>query len=140
MHQARNERFYVRGCHKQNETEVKCRRGAPSLFTPESRILFFLIPSAKSGTFVKTAGRECATFAWGMRKNYIKQRYLQSIFNALFFVSLLFSIQALRIKLMCCKLYHGWFFVIKIKSLNIDFDFSQAQIDSKNSEKIHGCS
>ena len=27
-----------------------------------------IIPSAKSGTFVKTAGRECATFAWGMRK------------------------------------------------------------------------
>ena len=28
MHQARNERFYVRGCHRQNETEAKCRRGA----------------------------------------------------------------------------------------------------------------
>ena len=40
-------------------------------FTPESRILFFLIPSAKIGTFVKTAGRECATFAWGMRKNIL---------------------------------------------------------------------
>ena len=28
MHQARNERFYVRGCHRQNETGEKCRRGA----------------------------------------------------------------------------------------------------------------
>ena len=28
MHQARNERFYVRGCHRQNETGAKCRRGA----------------------------------------------------------------------------------------------------------------
>ena len=28
MHQARNERFYVRGCHRQNETEAKCRHGA----------------------------------------------------------------------------------------------------------------
>ena len=28
MHQARNERFYVRGCDRQNETEAKCRREA----------------------------------------------------------------------------------------------------------------
>ena len=28
MHQARNKRFYVQGCHRQNETEAKCRRGA----------------------------------------------------------------------------------------------------------------
>ena len=27
MHQARNERFYVRGCHRQNETEAKCTSG-----------------------------------------------------------------------------------------------------------------
>ena len=38
------------------------------MITSESRILFFLITSAKSGTFVKTTGRECATFAWCMRK------------------------------------------------------------------------
>ena len=47
------------------------------IFPPESRILFFLIPSAKSGTFVKTAGRECATFAWGMRKKSIQLMFLK---------------------------------------------------------------
>ena len=34
-------------------------------------IQFYLIPSAKSGSFIKTTGRKCATFGWGIWQNII---------------------------------------------------------------------
>ena len=37
---------------------------------------YFLIPSAKSGNFVKTAGRECPIFVWGTREIFLSSDFL----------------------------------------------------------------